>query len=186
MNQTQTHRIEQVTLKIAIFFASLILFLTQTILISFEAAAKESPANRNCRVLEGQNLYLSSYEDVRVLDLHLCRIDEARVGALALFLHLHPERVSPFATEIYLEHPKCESNNCQNAELYCEQVGGQVVKSYRSSFGEPQNQSFKLCQFSDNSYIETETLWRGPGDPGNFKLNQILLGEIPAAQTEPL
>lgn len=95
----------------------------------------------------------------------VCLLGEAIVETFTLYSHVYKPN-SQMAINVYLEgsmHP------APNGEEYCLHVDGQV-EVMRDS----QGHSVRLCQFSDGSLIEAETLFRGPLSPKNQKLNEFL------------
>lgn len=130
---------------------------------------KESAAARTCRISGGTNWYVSSHDDLRVLDIQLCLFSESVIDGRTFFYNQIEQPVRPTALKVYFEPLPCASHSCTTPDTYCTHSGGeiQVLKDTES-------RSFHLCAFPDNSSIGLNTLWKGPEAAENAHLTSAL------------
>ena len=132
------------------FFA----FLIPGLFANFSFAANSNPLMRTCRLEQG--LFWIVYAPHQ--ELPLCFFGEAAIGAEALHGYKHGGG-AVLAVEAYKK----------STGATCEQVGAVTVVGQDSK-----KATFTVCQFSDGTLIEKNTLLRGPGSVVNQDLNRSL------------
>lgn len=132
------------------FFA----FLVPCLFASFSFAANNNPLMRTCRRENG--LFWIVYAPNQ--ELPLCFFGDAAIGAEAL----HGYKFGG-GTVLAVDAYK------KSTGATCEQAGAVTVAGQDS-----EKATFEVCQFSDGTLVEKNTLLRGPGSPANGDLNRAL------------
>ncbi len=100
----------------------------------------------------------------------LCRIGTAAIEEWTLLYSVKDQTI---AAQVFMQHPTptpvglCDAQHL--AECYCREVGGAL-----KVVNDLEQKEVKLCRFSDNSIIETTTLFLGPDHESNLILVEIL------------
>lgn len=128
-------------------------------LVSFNAMAAQNPLMRACRVTYGQ-FWLVKITEPKEDTIPFCLYGKARISALSIL-----EKMDGTLTEAanaYLATASDEVSSCSEA-------GAKKITA-REFDGTPT----KICYFSDDSFIGTETLFRGANSSLNNTLNSAL------------
>lgn len=149
-------------------------FLAICLLLSNSALAGGSsssgpghPALKVCHALQGHsNRYSTSFGE----DFY-CQFDRAIISSMTLWYSLTAK--SEKAVTVFLRHPNVQIRFQGNpASQYCVAVGGRLEIAQVVGGNE-----IGMCVFEDKGHfssIEEWTLYRGPADPGNIRLMNIL------------
>lgn len=129
---------------------SFVLALT-LLLVSNSSFATRNPQIRACATVGGQFFVVNSTFD----EIGLCRIDAALVGAIDIL-----NRDSGIEVPLSL-------NNYKKGVKYCSTQNLTTLYTFE---GEP----IYVCQYSDGSILDVETLTTGKDSPRNQELNKVL------------
>lgn len=118
-----------------------------------------NPLMRTCRLEQGHFWVLQAgYHDIP-----LCFFDKAAIGAEALLIF----KTNQGSTEALKAYNNRNSSAPRGG--VCGSFDADVVEGT-----DTEGQTFNVCRFSDDSYIEETTLWLGPGNSSNAALDKAL------------
>jgi hypothetical protein len=129
---------------------SLALALT-LLLVSNSSFATRNPQIRACVSVGGQFFVVDAEFD----EVGLCRIDAALVGSIDIL-----NRDSGIEVPLSLFNYKKGVKSCSSQNL--------------TTLYTFEGESIYVCQYSDGSILDVETLTTGKNSPRNFELNKVL------------
>lgn len=139
---------------------------------SMTAQARLNPSVAKCIDLGGTSFNVMG----KLGEMGVCKLDSSLICNWTLFRYLNGKEqkaVQAYKDRANTEFAMSSSNSTgmylpNPAAVYCIKAGGEL-EPVKSKGGE-----MSICKFNDNSRIEEWTLFRGPNDPSNAKLNEVL------------
>ena len=166
-------------LKLSTYFrgaVGLVAFLTVQPLFAMEVqrAAAIHPASQLCNQLGGTVVRYTT--TTSTTPDYLCKLGDAQVSPMSLWYALRTGQ--ELALDKFREHPNLVIGPHGNpASIYCKEMGGNPILAQLEG-----GQEFGICEFNENghlSHIEQWTLLRGPQDPQNSRLVEVLAAGLP-------
>ena len=124
-----------------------------TLISSSGFATQKNPQIRTCNSSGGEFVSVATATD----QVGFCQFDKALIGSLDLMLFNNKEAIVQ-SVDMYMKN----QTSCDNSARV------QTVTVVGAS------ETFKVCAYADGSFIELNTLTKGPNSSENQKLNQVL------------